>query len=179
MPLIIVISAIFVIFCIGSFAYFKSYINKRTSSDAVLADIRDEINRLLVRLDETTNRDVSIIEDKEENLKILLAVVDKKLKLYAREMDRSVTNEKLYRELGASRRFIGETAVQTENTPELSSAPVPEPAPQREPANPGSLGDQIRKLGRSGLSPAIIASKLGISVSEAELALSVSRINRA
>ncbi|MDR0472551.1 MAG: hypothetical protein LBH43_02600 [Treponema sp.] len=172
MSLPVFVSVIGLLLFLCAFFYLRHYIKKRTSTETALEGIREEVNRLLIRIDETTNRDISLLEDKELSLKALLEETEKRLKVYTRELDRSLASERTYRELGKN------LAV-TETTAPREEIPVEEQAAQEEnreeiPDNTvSSSGEQIRRLANSGFSPALIASRLGISISEVELAIAL------
>ncbi|MDR0719538.1 MAG: hypothetical protein LBF78_07885 [Treponema sp.] len=139
----------------------------------MLSEIREEVNRILARIDEITEQDVSLFEEKEKSLRALLEETDKRIKVYTRDLERSLSSEKAYRELGKAMRF----SVEKEETP-LKEVPkeLPREAPlEARPEKPvrDSLNEQIRELARSGLSAKIIASRLGISISEAEMAVAL------
>jgi hypothetical protein len=157
------------VFCLLAFLYFRSYIKKRTGREAMLSEIREEVNRILARIDEITEQDVSLFEEKEKSLRGLLEETDKRIKVYTRDLERSLSSEKAYRELGKAMRF----SVGKEETP-LKDLPKEAPLEAR-PEKPvrDSLNEQIRELARSGLSAKIIASTLGISISEAEMAVAL------
>jgi hypothetical protein len=162
-----------VVFCLAAFFYFHSYIKRRTGGEAVLAEIREEVNRLIMRIDEITEKDISLFEDKEKSLKALIGETDKRLKVYARELERREQSGHAFAALAAPK-AVNETYT------DLSPGPAP---PERQPRfvqaerqivpEPKPMGEQIRELARSGFSATVIASKLGISISEAELALAL------
>ncbi|MCL2478641.1 MAG: Atg14 domain-containing protein, partial [Treponema sp.] len=131
-----IISICSLLFCCFSFLYFRSYINKRTSYEGTIKKIREEVNRLLHDIDEITDRNISLVEDREKQLKELLEETGKRLAVLNREFDRRDNAEKTYRQMGKNSVQIIET-VQPEIKP-----PDPEPVL--------SLEEQIRELVRSG-----------------------------
>jgi len=155
----LVISIGCLLFCVFAFLYMLRLIKKRTSFDGILEDVREEVNRLLQRIDEITDKDISLIEDREKGLRSLLEETDRRLAAMNRELARRENAEEAYRKLG---RF---PIIEKEK-----------PSPP-ETALPGgekpSQEDQLKELVRSGFSPQIIASRLGISISEAELAVAL------
>ena len=166
------------LFCCFSFIYFRSFIKKKTSFEGILKNVREEISRLLRSLDDITDKNITLIEDREKRLKELLEETDRRMTVYFREIDRREKAERTYREMGT--RLVKETAVSKPlvSKPAVKDPLVPKPLamdapPQSDsplPANVSvpSLEDQIRELVRLGVSPETIASRLGISVSEAE-----------
>ena len=85
LPLLISILAL--LLGVFSFFYLRSYLKRRTSRDWILSEVQEEVNNILGSLDETTERDISLVEERERNLKALLEEVEKRLKVYIREID--------------------------------------------------------------------------------------------
>ncbi|MCL2832223.1 MAG: hypothetical protein FWD78_03550 [Treponema sp.] len=198
----------FIVACF-SFIYLRSYINKKTSYDSTLREVRDEVNRIIKNIDEITDKDISLIEDREKRLKEILEDTEKRLGLLTRELDRRETAEKTYREMGKNpARIIDtlktfksapsaepalspavqqasppaaalpQTAALTVAAPQSVISPAPQPAVQSalpQPAAPPAipLEEQIRELARSGFPAQAIASRLGISIAEAEFAVAL------
>ena len=163
-----IISVFCLVFCCFSFIYFRSFLKRKTSFEGILKDVREEVSRLLRSLDDITDKNITLIEDREKRLKELLEETDRRLTVYFREIDRRDKAERTYREMGT--RIIKENAV---SKPLVSESQVP--TPTAAPASPtpanapiASVEEQIRELTRQGVPPEKIASRLGISVSEAE-----------
>lgn len=161
-----------VVFCLLAFIYFRSYIKRRTGDEATIKQIRDEINSLVVYINETTDKDMTLLEDKEKSLRALIEEVDKRLKVYARELERRENSDHALAALAP--RAVHETysdlspgLAPREREPRFVQAGqqiAPEPKP---------IGEQIRELARSGFSAPVIASRLGISISEVDLAVAL------
>ena len=210
----LLLSVLAFIISVFSFFYFRSYLRARTSQARILAEMREEVNSILKSINETTDRDISLIEEREKNLKALLDDIEKRLKVYIREVELRRAAEDAYRELGKNRYRLRqasrseadsrsesvsresdsresdsggesearrETVQQNPDTQEAAphgkpSFPTLEfevksgstPSPSQE--NHASVGEQIRSLVRAGFSVPVIASRLGISISEVELA---------
>jgi hypothetical protein len=159
MTLSFIISAGCLLFCVFAFFYFRGHIEKRTSFEGILKDVRVEVNQLLQRIDEITDKDITLIEEREKGLKSLLEEIDRRMASLNRELARRENAEKAYRKLGSFPRT------------ETPKPPPPEAAPA--PKVESSKDDQLRELVRSGFSPQVIASRLGMSISEAELAVAL------
>jgi len=189
--LLFLFSVTALIISVFSFFYFRSYLKRRTSQERILAELQEEVNFILKSINETTERDITLIEGREKDLKSLLEEIDKRLKIYLREMDHARNAEEVYRELGKNRykmnRHLARQAAEAENKIEAQKEaesgdafPLPDfdlkkeadtsPAPQ---AAAPSIGEQIHSLLRSGLSEAVIASRLGISIAEVEFASAI------
>jgi hypothetical protein len=166
----VVASSACLVFCLFAFLYFRSYIKRRTGAEAILAEIREEVNRLLLRIDEITENDITLIEDREKSLKALIEETDKRLKVYARELERREN----------SARALAAMAPEAVHETYAGPGPAVETEPQASrfvraekqiPPEPKPVGEQIRELARQGFSSSVIASRLTISITEVELAL--------
>jgi ATP/maltotriose-dependent transcriptional regulator MalT len=162
-----IISIINLAFCFFIFAYFKWYIKRRTSADEILSEYRTEVYRLIAEIDSATDRDVLLVEDRVKKIKAILEETDKRISVYARELERSRSGEALYRNLGRGIR----AALKTEE-PSQSEKP-PESPPPTAKLSRRQIRSQIEALAFQGVSPHEIASKLNISLSEVNLALNI------
>lgn len=193
------ISIISLAFCLFFFFFFKWYIKRRTSASELLSEYRTEVYRLIAEIDSATDRDSLLVEDRIKKLKDILEDTDKRIAVYTRELDRSRAGEALYTSLGKGIRAALKTPPQAELPPEQSAQPltvvrnegkpsVPPPAqpqqppPAQEASAPShksqsmrQIRAQIETLANEGLSPAEIASRLDISVSEVDLAMNLIR----
>ena len=176
-------SILALIISVFSLFYFRSYLKRRTSQERILSELQEEVNIILKSINEVTERDITLIEEREKELKSLLAEIEKRLKTYIREMDQTRNVEEVYLELGKNRYRINkqlalqasesEKAAEKEKASEAAAAfPLPDFDLKTEPdTSPApSISDQIHSLLRSGFSEAVVASRLGISIAEVEFA---------
>ena len=200
LPLLFSASALLI--CICSFFYFRSYLKRRTGQKRILAELEEEVNKILKSINETTYRDITLIEERGKKLKDLLAEVEKRMNVYFKEMETRQGAEQSYaaltaqaaqaalaaqekksapsyEELGKNRYKLpteelsdeivaSDTAASAEADAESNPAPA-----DNTPSSIGSMGEQIRSLLHAGLSAAMIASRLGISISEVNFALAL------
>ena len=173
----LLISLLCLSICVFTFIYLRSYMKRRTHLDylknTVISEITVEVNQLLKDIDETTERDVSLIEERQKRLRNLLDDIDKRLDVYIREMDMrkeageaysslvstAVSSEEAYKALGKNRH----------KRPPAISLPEFSVKSDEEEVKP-SIQEQIKELLMAGFSAPIIASRLGISIAEAEFA---------
>ena len=164
-----------------SFLYFRSYLKRRTSQERILSELQEEVNFILKSINEVTERDITLIKEREKEAKSLLEEIDKRLKIYVREMDQARNAEEVYKKLGKDRYRINkqaalqaaesEKAAERGAPPEAAAAfPLPNFDLKAEPESSLSIREQIYSLIRSGLSEAAIAFRLGISIAEVEFA---------
>jgi hypothetical protein len=200
--LIIIIS---LAFCVFIFFYFRWYIKKRTSVNELLNEYRTEVYRLIAEIDSKTDRDMLLVEDRIKKLNEVLEETDKRIAVYARELDRSRKGEALYSNLGRGIRAalntqdeidiaknepaVKPTAAITDKPPQLSIVrPNLEVQPPPQSANPIQIVHdnnkgaskrfiraQIDELANQGVSQAEIASRLDISIAEVDLAMNLRR----
>ncbi|MDR1466422.1 MAG: hypothetical protein LBI40_02230 [Treponema sp.] len=152
---------------------------KRTGQDRILTEFHEEVSKLIAEIDAATDRDAILIEDRIKSLKTLLEDVDKRIILHGEEMTRRQNHTQAYAELGRKRLFAGDAKkviearpAPDEKPPHMEVAPPPMPllAP---PTPPKTLPEQVKELSRAGFSPNLIAARLGVSISEVELAIAI------
>jgi hypothetical protein len=176
----VIFSGASLVLCAFFFIYFHLYIRRRTSREGILAGYQEEVNRLIAEIDRATDRDAQLVEDRVAALRKVLEDADRRIALLSRDLDRRRAGTELYTALGEGRRPasdplppppggdrpLGEAAA--------SGAPKePPPGPSTPPARP--LTERVQELARQGLAAQLIAARLGVSLSEVELALAVSR----
>ena len=149
----------------------KKKIARTLAAATVLREVREEVNRILVELNQTTHRNVTLLEDRIASLAELLAKTDKKIALASREAEKQDLADRLYTELADRRRRPAEPG----------STPA---SPGREAATPGQgpaaedrQAEAVR-LAQAGLSPSLIARRLGLPLGEVELILSLAEHKR-
>jgi hypothetical protein len=177
MSLSIIFSAASLILCGFFFLYFRSYLKKNISSEGLLEEYQDEVNRLIADIDAATDRDAYLVEERIKSLKSLMAELDKKIGVYVQEFDRRRNSEAVYTALGrtAATRSpaVPPPPEQTAAVPPAASNEAAPPAATPEPAKTKSLREQITELSAQGLSPGLISTRLKVSLSEVDLVLAI------
>lgn len=74
----------------------RDRVRRATSAHAQIAEIREEVSRLLVELNQTTDRNILLLEDRVGHLNDLLAAADKKLGILQREIERHDVGARIY-----------------------------------------------------------------------------------
>ena len=180
-----------------SFFYFRSYLKRRTGHERILSELRAEVEIILRSIDETTDRDISLIEDREIKLKALLDETEKRLKVYIREMEKHYSPQDApalpaksisYQEIGKNRYRAAQTVPGQTEAAAAGAAPAGNsakqspafPLPSFSVKQPDSAGEkvpgkteQINELFLAGFTAPVIASRLGLSISEVEFALAL------
>jgi hypothetical protein len=189
-PLIVSITSLCL--CVFGFLFLRRYIEKKTSARELLADYRTETYRLIAEIDAAADRDSLLVEERIKTLKKLLDDTDRRIGVYMRELQRSRAGEALYTSLGRGIRAAldappKEALAFPAETPVPPETPVPQETPAAETAPPSEaresaagkrkpkkkIKEQIAEMSAKGLSPPEMASRLNLSLSEVELALSL------
>jgi len=199
----------------------KARISRALELDGLLAEARKELRLLTIEINETTERNITLVEDRLGALQELLSEADRRIGVMKRETARREGEVELYSRLGKKtpradppprsppresprppgpELFPG-TAPEAEKEPRrpedspdtpgagdrpgslqgdplslipASSRPRPEILARRESViPPKSLRERALELHRGGFSAELIAARLGATVSEIELLVSL------
>ena len=134
MSIINIVSIICFALCLVIFFYLKWYIKKRTSVTG-LEERQIEVARLIAEIDRITDRDSQLVEERINQLKILLEDTDKRISVYIKELEKSRNTEALYTSLGRGIRAALATPQEESVSPPVSPPVSPSvspnhPAPQ-------------------------------------------------
>ena len=166
------------IISVFSFFYYRSYLRRRTGQKRILSELQTEVDNILKSIDETADRDVSVLEEKERSLKALLLDIERRHKALIRDMERG------FEELGKMRCRVDTAAESIPAIPAEAVAeekdgistdagpafPLPGFSVVEGADEPPSMRGQIHDLLRAGFTVPIIASRLGLSIAEVEFA---------
>jgi len=81
----------------------RDRVRRATSSDSRIAEIRDEVSRLLVELNQATDRNIALMEDKITVLNEAISTADKKIGLLRRETEKHDVGSQIYSRLAEGR----------------------------------------------------------------------------
>ncbi len=129
------------------FLVLKKRIDSISDSRLVLKDIRDEVDRMLVELNQTTERNIALLEDKLVEVHNTLDRVDRKLKLLDRGRGKQDLTERVYTDIKKSKPVVTQKR---------------------------DLQQEVLNLYHSGLTESIIAKRLNLPVGEVQLIISLS-----
>ncbi len=114
----------------------RDRVRRATSAEAQISEIRDEVSSLVVELNQTTDRNIALVEDRIASLNEQLSVADKKIGLLRREIEKHDVGAQVYSRLGEVRPRPPAPAPLPPLSVELSERPAPEgadaPAADRE-----------------------------------------------
>ncbi len=127
------------------YALLRDRVRRAASSDAHVAEIRDEVSRLLVELNRTTDRNIALIEDRIASLNELLSGADKKIGLLRREIEKHDVGTQIYDRLAEGRsRVSGTQAQATRSRREMEKTSLP--SPERLEAPPEVAADEAEAM---------------------------------
>jgi hypothetical protein len=106
------------------------------------------VDRIIVELNSTTDRNITLLEDKVQRLEALLEQADKKIGILRREIEKHELTSKVYSDLAHSRKGVQEAKEQDRRT-------------------------QVLNLHRQGISKGAIAKRLGITLAEIDLIITI------
>ena len=173
--------AITVILVAIAFLVLNRSIRTRTSQQAALDEIKREVGAIITELNQTTERNVKIVEDRIAQLEQLIRQADGRLKALRRDLPSTIGHE-LYDNRGLKAR---PDRVQTERE-QKASVEDSDPPPAQKPGSgvEGStaigfpepevpMRQRVRQLYLQGLPLERIATIVGKSVGEIELIISL------
>ena len=128
----------------------KKKIDKLSDSTFLLGKIREEINQIVVELNQTTDRNIALLEDRLNNISELLTKADRRISLLKRETDKHEVSENIYKN-------IADKHKKDENN---------------------NRHGEVLRLHKEGISSSSIANRLGLPVGEVELIISLSTRKR-
>ena len=160
----------------------RARIRRQLELESLLDGVREESRALVLELNETADRNVSLVEDRVVALRGLLDEVDRRMGVARRELESRDKERRAFEQLSRRRPIVPSAA---EAIPlELAPRPAPEP-PAPKPAvskpaldirvapesvvPPRSKREEALDLHRRGFSAEIIAARIGATVSEIEL----------
>jgi hypothetical protein len=141
----------------------KSKVARYLELDNLLAGVRDEARALVLELNETADRNVSLVEDRMESLRSLLAEVDRRIGVEKRELGTRAAEREVYAKLSKRRPIVPEA----DRGPVPASPARPEPPQDNAPAaaRPAeelpitlSLGSEARVQEAGRLGPEVLLS---------------------
>lgn len=96
--LLIIITVINLTLWLVFFARFK----KTFSADVMLHDIKDEVNKLLIEINRTTDQNITLIDSRIRDLKTLTDAADKRLNFLQKDQKERVREERVLQKLSGN-----------------------------------------------------------------------------
>lgn len=141
---------------------------KRSSSPAAqIQGLREEVDRLVMELNQTANRNIVIMEDKIAEVSDILSKADRKIGFFRRESEKHDVGAKVYSRI-----------VEAKAAPEAPREAPAAPSGGTDPNLGGARKDpraEVLALHRAGFSAALISSRVGAPLGEVELVISLEK----
>jgi TolA-binding protein len=161
----------------------RGMVDRRTGSAVALDEIRREVGAILTEMNQATERNIELMEDKIEALTALIDQADRRLTVLRRENSRQGSMEQTYSKLRRSANQLSDPAEAADppaETGDHGAADGPD-AESQSPVEAGStveedspsVKEQVLTLYRQGLSVDRIATRVGTAVSEVEFIVSL------
>jgi ATP/maltotriose-dependent transcriptional regulator MalT len=139
-------------------------LKKRFSPDSVLGEIRVEVNALLRDIQGEISRDITIANDRTQDLRAIIEEADRHIRLSGAELKIREREQK-----------VVETIQRQPAPMQAVSVEIPAIVKNPEPVVPKkSIREQVLELASSGLTSEFIAQKLSISITEVQLYIDLS-----
>ena len=169
-------------------------IDRKLEPGRVVDNIRGEIDGIIVELNQTTDRNIGLIEDRVNRLNTLLEQADRRLAILKREIEsRSSSSERYNDILQRAPRAQHPHPASQKTDPEVPKGGTSNESSPRRPTDRQKAADgqkpsdgqkaadgraarknQIVELHRKGIAANIIANRTGTTVGEVELIISLS-----
>lgn len=152
-------------------------IRRSFSSNELLRQVESEVESVITELNRTTERNITLIEDKIRHLSQLVKKADHRITLMQKEIDHE-KDPGTERESASLKPLVYTRPVRSE-PPKQVDLPM-EPSPEVSPPATNlftekklTRREQVMVYHRQGLDRTIIASKLGITLGEVDLIVSL------
>ncbi len=130
----------------------------------IISDLESEVNDLVLELNQTADRNINILEDKIKTLASILQDADKRIKILGSESGKIKSESVTYNQLG---RISG-----NQDSPDIPLKKETTIQTQKQVVELNKK-DRIIELHNNGFSCPIIASRVGLTVGEVELIISL------
>ncbi len=130
----------------------------------VIKELESEVNDLVLELNQTTDRNINILEEKIKTLTGLLHAADKRIKILGTESEKMKSETVTYNQLGQFNR----NNVSSDSISKQDQKPQ-----QKKQAVEKNNKDKIIELHNNGFTSPVIATRIGVTVGEVELIISL------
>ena len=159
----ILISIVLFIIIIVSIVNITKKINKLQKSNVIM-ELESEVNDLVLELNQTADRNINILEEKIKTLTGVLHDADTRIKILGTTSEKIKSETVTYNQLGqidGNQKFADTT---------LKSEKKSQPQKQAVETN---KKDRIIELHNNGFTSPVIATRIGLTVGEVELIISL------
>lgn len=147
------------------FLFLTRRLVRKLSLEESIDELQREVGGIVTEMNQAAERNISLLEDKIEELRDIEQRIDRKITLLNREAERESESATTYREI------VREAQKQQRRKPPEA---LPGGASESSPSDTRPVRERILDLHRKGISPNIIASRVGSTVGEVELIIGLS-----
>ncbi len=147
------------------FLFLTRRLVRKLSLEESLDELQREVGGIVTEMNQAAERNISLLEDKIEELRGIEERIDRKITLLNRGTQKGNESAATYREI------VREAQKQQRQKP---SETVSGDAAEAPPSDNRPIRERILDLHRKGISPNIIATRVGSTVGEVELIIGLS-----
>jgi hypothetical protein len=143
---VFVIIALAILIWFAALLYLKAFIRRRTTADYMLGQLREEIRLLEAGIDEKTEQNLLLLEEKIQALRDVCGEAEKRVALYTQELRRKTVQDTALKALHKSPSAFAagrEAAISREAA---DGGKARRPARRKNPAGPSRKGNLIDSL---------------------------------
>lgn len=160
----------------------KSNIEKKYVNKAIIDNIKKEINALIVQLNETTNDNITLIEERVKRLDRFLKIVDKRIggldnKIPDSWKDYDKPRQNVDNFLYSPQKVVKQTEKMAEIISSKEEKALAEETATNDALKNLTTSERVAYLFDNGWSTDAIKKKLGLSTGEMELLLNIQNLN--
>jgi len=159
---ILIFIILFIVIIVSLVNIFRK-ISKLQKSN-VMMELESEVNDLVLELNQTADRNINILEEKIKTLTGILHDADKRIKIIGTESKKMKSETLIYNQLGKINGFPD-----SENNVLIQEK---KSQPQKQMVETNKK-DRIIELHNNGFTSPVIASRIGLTVGEVELIISL------
>ncbi|MFP4431086.1 MAG: DUF6115 domain-containing protein [Spirochaetaceae bacterium] len=147
------------------FLFLTRRLVRKLSLEESLDELQREVGGIVTEMNQAAERNISLLEDKIEELREIEQRIDRKITLLNRETQKENESAATYREI------VREAQMQRRQKPFEAAPGDTAEAPQ---SDNRPVRERVLDLHRKGISPNIIATRVGSTVGEVELIIGLS-----
>lgn len=156
-------------------------LEKNITPEAFLEKVRSEVQTVIVELNDTTDRNVTILEERVRSLQGVIKRADKQLTLLQGEVEKHKESSEVYTHLRRAGRIVSATGVSAQQKREgatvdaagLESRATVARSKEKQEEAEIPLEQRVINLHNQGIAPVSIASRLKRTTGEVELIISL------
>lgn len=153
-------------------------VEKNITPEAFLEKVRSEIQSVIVELNETTDRNITLLEERVRSLQAVIKRADKQLTVLQREVEKHRESSEVYTHLRKAGKIVSGPVKEG-----ASAGSTPEQPSRQQAVSPGQatrateeelpLEQRVINLHNQGIAPGSIANRLNRTIGEVELIISL------